>query len=511
MIRYKVFHNGLAPKQFPVVSTYLFGQDDIPVRSQVDYAEGELLGLRHSDSPVGLVTLWEVKDFGKLMLRTTRLPEKKKSYNLNVEIARGKLLRISQKREEWSMADLVISEELHQLIDAALDKFIDALCYLDKPAKASKLADESLTFALRAGEAMALSHANVYLEQRKKTQGFGRHCFGGCLDPSRIKDPTYQKYIKEHFHFVTIPVTWKQLEPKEHERQFELLDECVSFLSRNRIAIKIGPLLNFTPDAVPDWLYIWENDFEQVRDMAYDYITSVVERYGKKVQAWDVVSGMNVENSFQFSFEQIIEMSRSACLAAKHASPRSLILIEISEPWGDYYARNQRTIPPLIYLDMVCQSGVNFDGAGIKMHFGRALESMQSRDLLEIASLLDRFSIFGKPIHLSAVGVPSKLDKRDSVEKCGEAGYWHGPWSEQSQANWLEQVYRISMGRPFIETITWQDIADKPDGILQHGGLVDAKLKPKQAFERITQLKDELIGTNHGRKSGSASPPLSEE
>jgi len=493
MIRFAAFSDGQPIQQLSLNGTYMFAQDEIPVRSQLEFADGQFQVVRHGEAAVGLATLWDVKQFGKVLLQTTRLPERAKPYNLNVELARSRLLRISQKREEWGMAEPKVSEEHHELLDDALNEFVAALCHLDETEKAAQFADESLSLAMKAGEAMALSHASMFLERRCSTQGFGRHSFGCCFDPGRIGDQKYLKYIKDNFHFVTLSMTWRQIEPKEQERNFDLLDKCINWLNRNRIAVKVGPLLSFSPIAVPDWLFIWENDFEQVREMAYDHITRIAERYGNKVQAWEVISGMNVDNCFKFNVEQIIEMTRSAALAAKHAAPRSLALVELTEPWGEYYAYNQRTVPPIIYADMICQSGVNFDGFGLKVRFGRGGGGMRVRDLLEFSSLLDRFAAFAKPVHLASVQVPSQADKRDNNGRLGEAGYWHGPWSEQNQAEWLGQIYRIALSKPHVETVTWQDLADRDDGILQNGGLLKKDLSPKPAFAELCQLKGQLV------------------
>ena len=495
MIRFRAFDSEQQEVQTLVDGSHLFAQDEVPVRSKLSIADGELIGVRTSDAAVGLASMWNVKQFGQLVLQTTRLPERDRFYNLNVELARGRLLRISQKREDWGMTELQLTAEHHQLIDGALDKFVEALCLLDEPEKAAQAADESLLLGLHAGEAMALAHAQLFLERRNETQGFGRHSFGCCMDPRRIKDQEYLKLLKANFHFVTIPVSWAQIEPSEQKQCFDVLDECVDWLGRNRIAAKVGPLLSFSPGAVPDWLYIWENDFEQVREMAYDYIRRVVEHFGSKVQAWDVTSGLNADNSFNFSFEQLIEMTRTAVLAAKQASHRSLVLIELTEPWGEYHAHNQRTIPPMIYADMLCQSAANFDGIGIKVRFGRGSEGMRARDLLELSCLLDKFAVFGKPVHLAGVQVPSGTDG----EEGDKAGWWHAPWNEEVQADWLEQAYQIALSKPYVETVTWQDLADRPEGVLKRGGLCGQDLKPKSVFGRLGELRKQLLRPGHGK------------
>ena len=503
MIRFRVYENGKPIRKMGLKGSHLFAQDEIPVRSQLEFVEGELMGVRQSDTAVGLSTLWPVKDFGKVLLQTTRLPERDEPYNLNLEVARGRLLRLNQKREDWSMNELSLTERQYQMIDESLEHFIKALCHMDEQAKASVFADEALSLAVRAGEEMAMRHAELFLSRRKETQGFGRHAFGCCIDPDRMGDPRYLEQIKENFHFVTVPLNWKQVEPKEQVQNFDKLDACVEWLSKNRIAVKVGPLITFSPVTVPDWLYIWENDFEQVREMAYDFVTRVVERYGNRVQAWSVVSGLNAENCFKFSFDQLIEMTRSLALAAKRASHRSLVLVEVAEPWGEYYAYNPWTIPPLIYADMVCQSGVNFDGFDIQIRFGRGAGGMQTRDMLEFSALLDRLSVFGKPLHLSGVQVPSAPDQRDNNGRIGEAGCWHNEWNPQTQAQWLEQVYTIALSKPAVETVTWRDLADREDGVLQEGGLLTADLKAKPAFESLLRLKGELV--RQGRNKGNHS------
>ncbi|MBN2063842.1 MAG: endo-1,4-beta-xylanase [Sedimentisphaerales bacterium] len=487
---YKVYQKGKPASEFDLPSTLFFAQDEVPVRAQIKFANGELIGIRNNtDVTVGLSTLWDVDKAGKLVIQTTRLPERTKPFNLAVELARGKLLRLNQKREEWQMCNLALTGQQHDMLDSSLDSFIEALCHLDEPEAASALAGKALSQAVEVGEAMALSHAEMFLEKRFESQRLGKHAFGCTIDMAQFNNKKYLEYIKDNFNFVTIPVSWRQIEPKEQERCFGELDNWVKWLSDNKIAIKVGPLVRFSPTAIPDWLYIWENDFEQVRDMAYDFVGAMVERYNGKVQAWEVCSGLNAVNSFNFSFEQLLDMTRTVSMAAKRAASRALILVEVTEPWGEYYSRNPRTIPPHVYLDMICQGSMAFDGISVRMAFGRGGGGMQCRDLLEISSMLDKLGIYGKIIHLTGVQVPSLPDSRDNSEAMGASGYWHEPWSLDIQAQWLENFYKIALSKPFVDTITWQDLADRKDGIISNGGLTSTEMHPKPAFDKLVYLK----------------------
>ena len=95
--------------------------------------------------------------------------------------------------------------------------------------------------------------------------------------------------------------------------------------------------------------------------MAYRFISKVVARYSGIIRAWCVVSGLNIHNHFGFRFEQVLEMVRAATMAVKQGSDRALRIIDISNPWGEYYATVPNSIPPLVYMDMVVQSGISFD------------------------------------------------------------------------------------------------------------------------------------------------------
>jgi len=171
MIRFAIFQNGRIARQIKLNNPHLFAQDEIPVRGELEFVSGELIARRPGDTAVGLLTLWDAAQSGKLLLQTTRLPIRDKPYNLNVELARGRLLRISQKREEWGMNDLTLDEQNHQLIDNALDAFVAALCQLDQPGKAALAADQSLAFALQAGEAMDLPAMSLVVVSTEPASG----------------------------------------------------------------------------------------------------------------------------------------------------------------------------------------------------------------------------------------------------------------------------------------------------------------------------------------------------
>ncbi|MDP7637295.1 MAG: endo-1,4-beta-xylanase, partial [Phycisphaerae bacterium] len=111
------------------------------------------------------------------------------------------------------------------------------------------------------------------------------------------------------------------LEPKEQEHRYVQIDSWINFATHAHKPIHAGPLLSFDSQHLPDWLYIWEHDYDTLRDLIYEHVQRIASRYSKQVQVWNVVSGIHANNSFNLSFEQLMELTRMCCLLVKKLSP----------------------------------------------------------------------------------------------------------------------------------------------------------------------------------------------
>ena len=239
------------------------------------------------------------------------------------------------------------------------------------------------------------------------------------------------------------------------------------------------------------WLLRGGGGFEKIRETAYQFVSKVVARYAGRIRTWCVVSGLNAFNHFGFRFEQIVEMTRAACIAVKTASDRGLKIVEITNPWGEYYAVTPDTIPPLVYMDMVVQSGVHFDAFGLQIQLGKNQSGMHVRDMMQISSMLDVFGPVGKPLYITHVEVPSAAG--DELQQGDVAGIWHGQWDQPRQAEWIEQFYKVALSKSFVDTVTYASLADSEDGTISSGGLLSEKFEPKQSFRSLKKLHDSIF------------------
>jgi hypothetical protein len=198
-----------------------------------------------------------------------------------------------------------------------------------------------------------------------------------------------------------------------------------------------------------------------------------------------------VFNHFGFRFEQILEMTRAANMAVKQASERAMKIIEISNPWGEYYATVPNSIPPLVYMDMVVQSGINFDAFGLQVRFGKNQAGMHVRDVMQVSAILDTFAPIAKPLYITGVEVPSR--NGTNLYDGQVAGIWHEEWNQSRQGKWIERFYKIALSKPFVNSVTCSNLTDTENGTIANSGLLTAKLDAKDSFKRLKKLHDGIF------------------
>lgn len=486
MLRFKVF-----PKDEPAFSAnvkdaYLVGSDRVPLRAEVEFSDGEIRCDPQARGAAALAILWPVEGVGRMMLETTRLLERKRPYNLHVELARGQLMRISQKREDWGLYDYPDGKEVYAQVEAARDLLLDAMTAEDD-ATAARHADAAITASVRASEAVGRFHADIFLDRRHGAPHVAKRPLGCVFDPQHNTEAHLQVAARA-FDFVSVDFDWRTIEPKAGKFQSASLDSWLRVFRHRKIPVR-GSLLSFERSRLPDWLPAVAGDFDHLREAVGRYLKYVLREFHGPIRAWEVIRGIHARNDFRLSFEQIVDFTRMSATLAKQLAPRSTAIIGLALPWSEYYRHDPRTIPASLYAEMVVRSGINFDALGLELRFGGKESDLYVRDLMQISAMMDNFGALGKPLHITAAGVPS-IDGGDARTGC-----WRERWSESVQAEWLREFYRIALSKPFVETVTWQALSDLPGDASGHGVLRE-DLSPKPAIEEIQRLRP-LLRSEH--------------
>jgi hypothetical protein len=494
-LRFEIYRDGARVMQFTPVAPMAMGPESVPLPAEIIFRDGMLVINRAEEHPLGVALLWDVPGIGTYHLETTRLQHREQPYNLNVELARARLMKIVQKQEDWNLFDFPKAEKFVQRFRESQSLLADALGMLPESSEAARLADQSLAISVDLSEQLATFHGELLINRRRQSNAFVKHIVG-CRVDSVVQNQKYKDTLSNHFDYAVLPMRWKQMQPEEHTFDATPVDEWVELLARKRIPIIAGPLVDLTEEEVPDWMYIWEHDFETMRELVYEYVQKLVTRYRKSVSVWNVCAGLHTNSVFTLSFEQIIELTRLLVAQVKTLLPSARTLVTVKFPFGEHHARSRASVPPMLYAEMVAQSGINFEAFGLEFEMGVPSPGMFTRDLFQFSSMLDKFSTLGRPLFLTSLGVPGRAspDLHDRSEGKLDpilAGKWKRPWDPELQAEWLSAAYRLALSKPYIESIAWGNLADINPS-LPAGGALDDMLRPKPAFTRLQEMRDQF-------------------
>lgn len=495
MFQFEVYKNGTRLDQYLPVGAYAVGPESVPINGEITFEGGYLRVSRNDDAPAGLALLWEVPGQGVFHMETTRLFPRSRPYNLNIELARFRLMKIIQKFEDWNFFDFQKAEPLAKRLRELQELLAAAVSRMNEGAASSALADQVLAHAIVLSDELSQFHAEQLLIRRKNANAFVKHSFG-CRVDVNVPNQKYRDILTNNFDYAVLPISWRATEPKEGAMETASIDSWIETLTKKRIPIIAGPLINFDETDLPEWMFIWENDFDAVREQAYERVQRVVSRYRKAVTLWNVVSSLPTNRAFTLTFEQMIEMTRLLIAQVKNVHPGAHTLVQIPMPFGEYHAKYPTSIAPTLYAEMVAQSGIAFDGFALDLEMGLPIPGNFTRDLFQVSVMLDKFSGLGKPIFITGCGAPGRNEPDSSDRSEGRwnpshAGLWRRPWDPKLQAEWLEAIYHLALSKPFVESIAWSNLADI-NHTIPGGGLLDDLYQPKPSFDKLQAIRSKV-------------------
>ncbi len=483
MLRFAVYDENGPAAGWPLINAHLLGPEDSVLRGKLGFKDGHVVCKLRSSRATALCLQHETGRMGKLMLQTCLLPERDKPYILSVELARHRIKMFIAKSEEWQMFDLDAEHPAMKHWERARQLLTKALTTED-PVEADRLAGAALNDAINASERLAAAHAEILLHRRYASRGASSATLGVRVWPHR-DGAQLRQLLASNFDLIVIPLRWRDLEVEEGVYNWEPVDRWMEWAAGEGKPIIAGPLLDFSKAAVPKWMYVWQHDYDTCRDLVYEHMARVVHRYRSLVGMWNIASGLNINDNFEFSADQMLDLTRTASLLVRQARKGARTMIELRQPFGEHGARKRQSMPPFTFLDRLVQEGIKLDAIGVQLLFGQRKAGRASRDLMQISSVLDRFFLLETPILVSAMGVPSEIVDPDG-------GYWHKEWSPEQQARWVSRMFSSAMSKPFIESVFWTDLYDHPHADLACSGLITKEGQPKPALTRLIALRKRL-------------------
>jgi len=360
-----------------------------------------------------------------------------------------------------------------------------------KSDKAPHFHLRALSHALWAGEYTIVEKARQIIAERPPRNGF----LFGCNAFAYEGDTPYAHYFSEILNFGTLPFYLGPLEEGEGKPNYGRIDDILGWCEHVGITPKGHPLWWGHEAGIPPWLE--GVSWQEAQRHCERVVSRSVERYRGRIQIWDVINeAHDWANGLNLTQEQEVEITRLCCDITRSRDADAVVIVNNCCPFGEYAADGRvhigpvydRVFTPLSYLDAVMEAGIEFDVIGVQIYF-------PARDMLSISKLLDEYARFGKPVHITELGVrcveDEPLNNRESEQLRRTRGAWHQPWCKKIQADWMEWFYTMAYARDEIEALTWWDFRDP--AFIKTSGFLYEDETPKEIYFRLQALKKKLL------------------
>ena len=302
----------------------------------------------------------------------------------------------------------------------------------------------------------------------------------------------FQKQFTDLFNFTIGKVYWSYYEKQQGRPDWQKLDAFLDWCRANRLTVKGHPLAWTHPAGTPDWIY---NQPPGVADtLLQARIYNLVGGYQGRIDIWDVVNEPVNTVPWSVALQDSRNPDGSIAEGKRYAVSqqelgdvvpwveRSFRWAHEANPQGNFilnefflFAKPEVRQKFFVLAQTLLARGVPVRGLGIQAHEPRQMWFSPQ----QVREALDHLAELKLPLHITeftpqSSGLPIE-------------GWRNGPWNEEAQAEFAEQIYTQAFGHPAVVSINWWGFCDR-DSWLEGGGLLDKNLNPKPVYTRLQKL-----------------------
>ncbi len=256
----------------------------------------------------------------------------------------------------------------------------------------------------------------------------------------------------------------------------------------------MGPMLRLGSEGIPDWMYLWEDDFFGVQSFVIQFVQAAVNRYRGRVHIWHVASRMCCPSTLKITEEQELRLIASVIEAVRAADNKTPIIVSFDQPWGEDLADHPRELSPLHLADALVRAQLGLSGIGLEFNYGYWPGGTLPRDLLEVSRQLDRWSQFGLPLAVMLTSPSS--DTPDPLARNGAAPLplsQTGGVSPENQARQVGLLLPLMLCRQSVQAIFWNEFSDAQPHEFAHAGLFDSQWRAKPMLKQFESVRRERL------------------
>lgn len=468
---------------------YISGPDQSVWPTRIEIEGNQVICRRASSDSGKLHVAWPVSTAGRPVLSTASLHEREEPYLLAVELARGKLVQVRNQLALWQGAGMSVPREFSSLHSAAHRLFAKAAASQDAPESASQLAQQALAQECEAAELLTRVYTKQRLDNRHRQYPHLPTALGCSLGDGMPSDKWKPDFVGA-FNSAGVPLEWRVIEPEEGDYHWETYDAQVDWCTSHGLMMRGGPLIDLSPDGMPNWLWQWERDYWNLQSFICDFIETAISRYLGRIRIWEIAARINTGGALTLTEEHRLTIVAKALEVARQVDQEGQFLVRIDQPWGEYQARGQHKLSPMHFADALVRAGLGLSAINLEIGVGYAPRGTASRDLLDFSRMIDYWSAIGVPLQVT-LAFPSARSPDPNLNRDMEVEgpSWKLPWTEEAQADWIDLHLPLLMAKPAVVGIFWTHFSDSEPHRFPHAGLLRPDGTPKPALSRIVRQK----------------------
>jgi len=293
------------------------------------------------------------------------------------------------------------------------------------------------------------------------------------------KADLWKQRFSELFNFAVFPFYWVGYEPQPGKTMRDETRAAVKWCTENGITTKGHPLVWTDQAGTPKWLA--ELSPEESENRMLKRVTREVGGFAGTIDIWDVVNEpthcpawkrIGAKPPAPRSEEEVFDYIDKAFRAAHEANPKAHLIL------NEYFVIARQPDRERFYqlVAELKRRGTPISGLGIQAHEPR--EEWFSPE--KVRTTLDRLGELGYPLHITEY-IPQSAGKPIT------GGWREGIWTEDAQAQFAEQFYKLCFGHPAVASINWWGLSDRQIW-LPGGGLLRQDYEPKPVYTRLKDL-----------------------
>jgi GH35 family endo-1,4-beta-xylanase len=478
---------------------------------------------------VRLEMLWPVPGFGKVIVIADHQgrgyqvdAQRDVQIELLPEFARSQLAELDRWVRKHNRAGHCASSEAAREIELVRE-LVEEVGRSPDAARRARLSLRALEIALVAGEREILAesrrsieqfrrgtlvvrvydehrhllpHVNVRVTEIKPAFQFG--VFSDGYDANAIA-----RLKTLGLNYAELFMTWNRTEPTSGYFSFDSFERLfnATTLAKDDFTLCGHALVWLANGELPPYMSSLRGNREALLAEVREHVSGVVRHYKTQVQIWEAINeGHTAWARWGLDDDAIVDVVKAASQEIHRNAPDARIRIEVTLPLGEDVALSYYPFMPTVSLGRIgaassdpyqfaarlIERGVPYDILALQFYNGAWVNvaggvQVPAIDLLRLAVEIERYAALGKPLQIAEIAVGS------SHRTSGIESWWHARADEQTQADYLEDVFTIAYAEPMVEGINWWGLSDQYR-FVENGGLFDVSGRAKPAADRLHNL-----------------------